>query len=232
MVETDIVVMTCERLALLKRTLAHIWERTRTPYRLHVIDDASTEGNAEYVSALLAEGRIASALLRPERAGIAANLRTIAGMTTSDPVIFSDDDVLCPRLEPDWLARGLQAMAAHPEVGLLALNNPECNIGGKRGPRERGHGGITYCRNVGGTFAFARRAVLDGCAPGERAVSPVKIMCVRAAAAGWRVAYLADVYCQHIGMVSTRNGRDLSAELALVMPLDPLTLEPVDEYKG
>ena len=229
---TDIVVMTCERLALLKRTLAHIWERTRTTYRLHVIDDASTEGNAEYLSELLAQGRIASALLRPERVGIAAHLRAIGAMSESDPVVFTDDDVLCPRLEPDWLARGLAAMAAHPEVGLLALNNPECNIGGKRGPRERGHGGITYCRNVGGTFAFARRAVLDGCAPGGRARSPVKIMCVRAAAAGWRVAYLADVYCQHIGMASARNGRDLSAELALVMPLDPLTLEPVDEYKG
>ena len=42
---TDIVLCTRNRLPLLKRTLTYLFERTITPFRLHVIDDASTEGN-------------------------------------------------------------------------------------------------------------------------------------------------------------------------------------------
>jgi hypothetical protein len=227
----DIVVTTCERLPLLQQTLAHIWQRTVTPYRLRVVDDVSTEGNAEYLRAEYAAGRVASIHLHRRRVGIASHLRALEQITASDPVVVTDDDVLCPQLEPDWLARGLAALERFPDLGLLALNNPQCNLDGSRGPKTT-MGGVTLCRNVGATFLFVRRAVLAACrvADGER--SPVKRLCLLAAAAGWQVGYLSDVYCQHIGSVSVRTRHDLSAALALVAPVNPYTLEPADEYKG
>jgi len=229
---TDLVVMTCERLPLLKRTLAHIWECTTTPYRLHVVDDASREGNAAYVRGLHRKGKIASVLLRKRRVGISANLRTLAGLTTSDPLVFTDDDILCPRLDPDWLARGLEAMQRFPQIGMLALNSPHCNVGGSKRGVLVPSGPVTMCRNVPGSFVFMRRAVLAKCAPPDGIQSPVKHMCDQATALGWRVGYLADVYCQHIGLVSVRLHNDLSREIALVAPINSDTLEPADEYKG
>jgi len=228
---TDIVVMTCERLELLKRTLTYIRERTTTPYRLHVIDDGSTEGNAHYVSELLSEGKLASVLLRSERAGISASLRSIGGMTTSDPVVFTDDDILCPRLDPDWLARGLEAMERYPDLGLLALNQPQCNAGGKRGETTPG-APVTLCRNVPGSFVFARRVVLATCCPPNKVQSPVKEMCDLATGQGWQVGYLTHVYCQHIGSRSVRTGKNLVNLLELVPAIDGDTLEPPEEFRG
>ena len=228
---TDLVVMTRNRLPLLKRTLSYILERTVTPYRLRVIDDASTEGNAEYLRALHAEGKLASVAIHSRRVGIPAHLRALSAITASDPVVFTDDDVLCPLLSPDWLAQGLAAMRNHPRLGIMALNSPHCNVGGKRGRKEQA-GAVTYCRNVPGTFVFVRRAVLERCAPDDGIASPVKEMCLTAAQRGWRVGYLTDVYCQHIGVVSARNQKNLSKELTLVLPSDPFTLEPPDAYKG
>ena len=225
---TDIVVTTCGRLPLLKRTLEYIWERTTTPYRLHVIDDASI--NAAYLKELRDQGQVASIRLHTERAGIAAHLRAIEKITVSDPIVFTDDDILCPRLEPDWLERGMQAMRWFPKLGLLALNNPQCNVDGKRGQTIPGKL-VTLCRNVPGSLVFVRRAVLARCCPGDGVQSPVKAMCRLAARQGWQVGYLTDVYCQHIGSRSVRTGKDLSKQLELVLPIDGDTLEPPEEFR-
>lgn len=228
---TDIVVTTCNRLALLKRTLHHIWDRTATSYRLHLLDDASDGPTVAYLRQLKESGRIDSAYFGKQRVGIPGQLQRILRVTRSDPVVFTDDDVLCPRLNPDWLARGLAAMRAHPEVGMLSLNGPQCNIDGKRGETDPA-GEITYCRNIPGWFAFARREVLRTCQPSKGVYSPVKQMCARATERGWRIAYLTEVYCQHIGARSVRNEKDLSGELALVMPIDGETLLPPEAYRG
>lgn len=225
---TDIVVTTCGRLPLLKRTLEYIWDRTTTSYRLHVIDDASS--NAAYLKRLRRQGKVASIRLHTERVGIPAHLRAISRITASDPVVFTDDDILCPLVEPDWLAQGLEAMRRFPKLGLLALNNPQCNTDGKRGQTIPGKL-VTLCRNVPGSFVFVRRAVLASCQPMDGTQSPVKAMCHLAARRGWRVGYLTHVYCQHIGAKSVRTGKDFSGLLELVPPVDGDTLEPSEEFR-
>jgi hypothetical protein len=224
---TDIVVTTCERLPLLKQTLEYIWERTTTPYRLHVIDDASP--NAKYVSAL--EAHVAKAWLHQQRVGIPSHLRALERITQSDPIVFTDDDALCPKLDPDWLARGLAAMRQFPKVGLLALNNPQCAVDSKRGKETPGDL-VTLCRNVSGQFVFVRRAVLTTCHPPDGVRSPVKVLCRMATARNWQVGYLTHVYCQHIGSRSVRTGKDFSRLLELVPPVDGDTLEPAAQWRG
>lgn len=225
---TDIVIMTCGRLPLLKRTLAYLWERTSTPYRLQIIDDASE--NAGYVRVLQVEGKIVRARVHTQRVGISHHLRTLKRITASDPMVFSDDDILVPRLEPDWLAQGLAAMKRYSDLGILALNTPGCNVRHSRGDIEPA-GEITYCRNVPGAFCFVRRAVLAKCPPPDGVESPVKWMCASSTEAGWRVAYLTHVYAQHIGPVSMRTGRDWSRDLERVLPVDSETLAPPEEYR-
>lgn len=231
---TDIVIATYNRQALLTRTIANIFGRTRTPYRLHVVDDGSDGTLVFSLNSVGMAAAVTSFRSHERRFGIAANLRELLTVAESDPLVYVDDDVLCPDVEPDWLGRLLTEMNSRPKLGVLALNNPQAHPKVHGDSRRISHcdGEVTLCRNVGGTFMLLRRAVLESIYIPNGLQSPLKSLCVQAGAAGWGVGYLTRTYCQHIGAVSVRHGTDWSAELALVTPIDPLSLEPPLAYRG
>jgi glycosyltransferase involved in cell wall biosynthesis len=226
--QIDIVMTTRNRLGCLKRTLEHLFERTRSPYALHVIDDGSEEANAAYLYNLHQQGLIHTLVLRGKRCGAMANLNMMRWSTFSDPFVFTDDDVLCPDVESDWLARGLAAMRAHPDVGVMALNHP-----GARRKAQGVEGEITTCLYVGGTFMFVRRAFIMGFAHshfrGNFGMVPTMQRCNAARAAGLKVAYLTNTYCYHIGLVSEHTNKPTTARD--IVPLDWGTLEPPEEWR-
>jgi len=240
MMATDIVISTYNRLPLLKRTLEYLFERTRSQFRLHVIDDASTEGNVPYLRSLLDVGMIESLITRPKRLHVAGNWNAAPLLAVSEILVYTDDDVLCPQLEPDWLSRGLAAMAQYPRLGLLALHNPMCLRSGAIKPIGN-EGPLTYCDRVASHFAFIRRDLMrDIVIPGVgKTLAGVPIfsdgkMIDRAWSyavreRGYTVAYLTGVYCQHIGLVSGRTGQDLSE---WDVPCDGETLEPIGSAHG
>lgn len=228
----DIVVATCERLPLLKRTLHSIWGNTKAPHRLLVIDDASLGGNAAYLRNLEREGLVDGLLLRQKRTGIVANLRVLHDMTVSPLIIYCDDDQLCPDLEPDWLSRLVDEISRRPKQGILSLNNPHGNAGGDKRRKLGTDGAVTFCKRSGGSYMCIRRSLLPEIMPDHGERSPVSAMCVKARALGWENGYLTEVYCQHIGRMSVRNGKNLSREIDLVMPVDKKTLEPARQYRG
>ena len=233
---TDIVVTTFNRIETLKKTLQYIWDRTNTPYRLTIIDDFSEDGTQEYLRELLATGKVAAIHLHPERRGIEFYLEDHLQLTTSDPIISVDDDILCPELKPDWLAQGLQAMKHHPELGVVALNNPYENWSNRRPWKKPAGKHVTYIHAVGGTFAFMRREILQDCVGPDKPVlnkSPMLTLGQRVWAhpRGFKVGYLTNVYCQHNQGMSTRTGRDSTSRLAKVPPMNPNTLEPEEKYK-
>lgn len=230
---TDIVVTTRNRLDYLKQTLEHIWERTRLPYKLHVIDDASDEGNVEWLLEKWHEDKIESLLLRGERHGLLPNLSAATWMTFSDPLVVTDDDVLCPDVEPDWLGRGVRAMRARKRLGLLALNHP----GAKRKalpelqhPRDDE---VVYCQVVGGTLVFVRRELAEKGVLSRRrhdfGVTPSMIRCRVARQLGYEIGYLRETYCQHIGTVSILTGQNYSR--IAIEPVDRKTLEPPERWQ-
>ena len=238
---TDIVLCTKDRLGLLKQSLAHILERTRSPYRLFVIDDASSEGNAEYLQGLWANSKLAGLVLRREGQHIASNWNIAPRLAQSEVMVFTDDDLLCPNLEPDWMARGLAAMAAYRKLGMLALNNPACTAVHAITAIRR-VGPITICDRVGAHLAFIRRDLMrqivipevGGELCGMRIQSDSRGLDRAWSRAiqrqGYAVAYLSDVYCWHIGSHSVRNGQDLSGRF--VTPIDEETLEPPHGMRG
>lgn len=227
----DIVVATCERLELLRRTIESIRRNTHTPYRLQVIDDASTEGNAKYLRKLKAQGVVDGLVLRRRREGISANLRALYGMTRSKLIVYCDDDQLCPDVEPDWLSRLVTEMERRPRMGMLSLNNPHGNVGGDKRHRVGVDGAVTLCERSGGSYMCIRRSLLRQVAPSDRERSPVSAMCMRARELGWENGYLTDTYCWHIGAISVRNGWDLTEAIRLLTPVDMSTLEPPEEYR-
>ncbi len=238
---TDIIVDTLNRLPELQRTLESIFERTTSPYRLHVIDDASTEGNAEYLHGLWREGKLTSVVLRNERRGILANWNMMAGITRSDVIVHTNGDVVCPKVQPDWLSRGLAIMAKYPDIGMLCLNSPMCTA--KRSWRviERCDDVVIVDR-VPAFYQFRRRRLMEEIRMPEIGgtlagipISPTyagidTAVAKAALALGYRCAYLSRTYCEHIGVHSVRNGQDLSAWA--IKPVNPDTLEPSQEYAG
>ena len=230
---TDIIVTTHNRFDYLKQTLQHIWERTQSPYRLHVIDDASENDTVEWLLKQWHEGKIESLLLRGERHGLLPNLSAATWMTFSDPLVVTDDDVLCPDVEPDWLERGVQAMRQRKHLGLLALNHP----GAKRKPlpelQRPGDTEVVYCWAVGGTFAFVRRELAEkGTLPKHRydfGTTPAMIRCSMARLLRYEIGYLRETYCHHIGAKSVLTGR---AYGRMIDPVDPKTLAPPERWRG
>lgn len=239
---TDIVICTHNRLAILQRTLSYIMERTLSPYRLHVVDDGSTEGNAEYLLELWRAGKLAGLYLRQESHphAIGANWNLAPWLGQSENLIFSDDDILCPRLEPDWLALLQRTMRRHRKLGVLALHCPSRPPQIKDIGYSRSHE-VTICDRVGMTLTCIRRALMRRIVvpeTGKLAGIPIKPhgaslttawgRAIRAL--GYQVAYLSDVYCQHIGIISIRNARDLSNRM--VEPIDKETLMPPEGWRG
>jgi glycosyltransferase involved in cell wall biosynthesis len=237
---TDIVISTYNRLPLLKRTLEYLYERTTSAFHLHVIDDASTEGNREYLQGLLDCGMLAGAVLRDKRTHVAMNWHTAAWLANSDILVYSDDDVLVPRLDPDWLSRGLAAMAQYPTLGMLALENPSA-LTSKAIKPIRQMGPLMLCDRVASHFAFIRRDLMRSIiipAVGEKLAGiPIysngkmidRAWSYAVRERGYLVAYLRGVYCQHIGLVSGRTGQDLSQ---WDVPCDGETLEPIGRNHG
>lgn len=226
---TDIVLMTHNRLLLLEKTLEYLWERTKSPYRLHVIDDGSIGGNTAYLQSIFNEGGLDSLTLHKVPWGIPANLTALSSLAISDSVYLTGDDTLVPEVEPDWLSRGLASLERHPDIGILGLNNPSCNLRKSR-KRKEVRDEITLCTFIGGG-CFIRREILKTL-PEEvvlGAQSPVKTICsyVRKYT-DFKVAYLTETYCQHTGKVSVRRGEDISGYL--LEPVDRKTLKPPEEY--
>lgn len=225
---TDIVIGTRNRIEMLRRVIDCIRERTTTPYELTVIDDASSDGTADYLR---------NAGIRTQthitQAGMHGNLMEVAGLTASDPVICTDDDALCPLLEPDWLARLLEGMASHPTVMMLGLNNPGDNKSGSRHPYND-DGIIVYSRYVSGHFLAMRRKLLVQSRmlfrDAETRRSPNKTQAHWVHAHGGQVGYLRDVYTQHFCPQSLRRPGKVWSNL-MIEPVDALTLEPPEEYR-
>jgi GT2 family glycosyltransferase len=223
---TDIIVTTHNRLSYLRHTLDHIYRRTRTPYRLHVIDDASEKGNAEWLWGEYVAGRVHHLHLRGEHVGPMANLNLGFWSSFSDPFVFCDDDVLCPDLEPDWLAQGLTAMGQHQSLAMLALRHPGAKVKVYHQDTE-----VAFCKSLGATFLFCRRQFIErNPLPHERGGKawPLEPRCKAARASGWDIGVLKNVFCYHIGEVSALNDKPYPGKFVKVK--DWQTLEPVKRY--
>lgn len=222
---TDIFITTRNRQKYLARTLQHIYDRTTSPYTLHIIDDNSTDDTVDFLIAEYKAKRIHHLYLRNERCGAMANLNLAINATFSDVVVFVDDDILCPKVDPDWLSRGLSAMKNNRELGMLALHHPGAKTKGYKVKNE-----ITWCESLGNTFAFVRRQALMAL-PHEKGKldKPLQFRCKQIRNARWQIAYLTHTYCYHIGKYSELcNGRYLGK---FIEPTSWETLEPIERYR-
>lgn len=101
----DVLITTYNRLQFLKRTLESLLESNLGfHYRIHVIDDSSTDGTKEYLSEL-AKGPLDSVILSDERKGVVHNFNQLWDILILDDrypfLCYLQDDMIATK--KDWL---------------------------------------------------------------------------------------------------------------------------------
>ncbi|MBU2492303.1 MAG: glycosyltransferase [Bacteroidetes bacterium] len=116
----DIVFLTHDRLKYFHETINHLIHNTKYNYRLIIVDNKSGEEFANYLK--LTEILYDDLILNGSNEWTAAFQKGI-NVTTSDPFIVCDPDILVPKLdEKCWLEKLVDLHKQNPDMGLIALN--------------------------------------------------------------------------------------------------------------
>ena len=230
----DIVILHKDRLDYLKRTLDYLWERTRTPYRISIIDNYSNKINRKYLLDLLDKKRIFNLCLNGQNVGTKGGANQAFSISTSQPFVLMPDDLLVPDVEPDWLHRLLekfnelnedtdpsQISTTKQPFGLLSLNEPTFDrdiITTKNG--------ITLCKSMDYQVGLFNRESIVFLTEKDDEISSASL-CFNILAKGFLVGILNDTYCQHIGRKSAFRGlyKDNLFDKKTFVKVNPKTLE-------
>jgi len=189
----DLVLLTHDRLPHLVRTVDALEQRTRTPLRITVVDNASGAETRAWLQAN--RHRFERLILRAENEHTPAFQHGIDAIA-SDPFIVSDPDLVVPESEPDWLERMLGLLEAHPEFGLIGMGLDPVNRPADLPPEPATPAtadGELVEGDVGTWFQLIRREALT-----VRYVTD-GTTCAAVRRAGWRVGWTARLRAHHLG---------------------------------
>jgi len=123
---TDIVIVTHNRLEFTNRTLKHLHERTRSPFRLIIVDNGSTDGTRDVLNAIPAPHKV---ILLPENKGLEVAKNVGLEQVETEFYVDSDNDILVPDLDgSDWLERLHYLINQYPRFAAIAMR-PQILVG-------------------------------------------------------------------------------------------------------
>jgi len=125
----SVVIPTHDRAHLLPETLASVRGQTETDLEVIVVDDGSTDGTAEVVSALQSNDPRLLYLPLPRSGNLARVRNAGVARARGELIAFLDSDDL---LEPAALAAYRAALATHPEAGWTLAGYRSFDAGGFR----------------------------------------------------------------------------------------------------
>ncbi len=186
--------LTHNRLDHLVATVEALEQRTRAPYRLTIVDNASEPDVRNWLSQ--ESHRFHQVILRPVNEFL-RSLNLGIDATVSDPFIVTDPDLVVPELEPCWLTRLHELMDRHPDFGLLGVGLDQSNLPSVQRPESIEPSEIVdgeiVDRPVGSVFTLIRRDALR--APYETDWST----CQSVRRAGYRYGWALGVRAYHLG---------------------------------
>jgi GT2 family glycosyltransferase/Flp pilus assembly protein TadD len=200
-----ISVLTLNNLKLTSQCLESIFENTTIPYRVCVVDQASTDGTKEYLDGL--EGRI-DVVRSPENIGFIGGNNLVMGRYPESDILLLNNDTI---VKKGWLRALRDCAQSDPAIGIVGakLLYPDGrlqeaggeifhdgsgrNIGKNDDPQRHIYNlrrDVDYCS---GACLFAKREVLDGVGYLDPIFNPAywedTDLCFRARKAGYRVVY-------------------------------------------
>src|SRR4051812_33977932 len=190
----DIILLAHDRLEHLEATVDALEARTRHPYRLTIVDNASEPK----VRTWLADNRhrFERVIFRPGNEHVPGFNHGIRA-TTSDPYVLSDPDIIVPDVEPCWLTRMLELVERHPDFGLIGMGLEQFNRPAVLDPLVIDPATVVDDElvetGIGTTFQFISRAALvtDYRSDGQA--------CTNVRRAGKRVGWSKNILGVHLG---------------------------------
>lgn len=123
MTPIDIFITTYLREQFTRQTLTYLKERTKTPYRLFIINNGGNEAVLEEF-----KDDIFLVINPNHNTGIHAAWNIALALAESEYFITSDNDIFVPEHEVDWLAQLVKFMDERPDYGAISLH-PHIFIG-------------------------------------------------------------------------------------------------------
>ena len=117
----DIILVTFQRLALLKITIKAIKVRTKYPHRIIVVDNNSTDGTREWLRTQHDRGIIDELIFSDSNLGLGNAFQEGLRKVKSEYFICTVDDVIPPKMKPCWLEQELKIAMENPEYGGIAM---------------------------------------------------------------------------------------------------------------
>lgn len=198
----DIVMVTYNRLEFTLKAISHIKERTKTPYRLIVVDNNSTDGSVKYLVKLKQEGVIGHLILLEENYGIHMAKNYGLALVRSHPYyIDTDNDLLCQDTDPDWIAQLTALMDKNPDYGAISCR-PQVLVG--RSNKEFDEAGeVVEFSHVGGHLRIMRTDAVRQVEGWEKTWEANRnhedhYIASQLHSIGLKVGYARDVRCWHM----------------------------------
>jgi len=211
----DIVIVTYNRKHLLERTLDGIRERTKTPYRIIVVDNCSMEDDTiPYLKKCKEDGKIDVLILNKENRGLAPAYNIGFEYVKSELFFTTNDDLIPPDLEPDWIIRMVELFKKYyPEYGAISMRCPRLrNLHFNNGTTINWlpHDEIGETRRSSSALFrihrkddIAKNSVFFGTQAGYRDEYQFKKAMDKI---GMRSGYARDIWCNHIGYALDNRG--------------------------
>ncbi|GAB6194934.1 glycosyltransferase family 2 protein [Lysobacter xanthus] len=114
--QVTVIIPTYNRAADLLRALQALALQTCPGVRVLVVDNSSTDGTQEQVTALIPQWKGRLGYIRREPNGPASARNTGLAAATTPYVLFHDSDIELP---PDWIANAVLRMRQAPELGAV-----------------------------------------------------------------------------------------------------------------
>jgi glycosyltransferase involved in cell wall biosynthesis len=126
----EVCVLTYNRIEFVSACLSSIINHTKTPTKIFVIDNGSTDGTVEYLTSLLNKNLIHDLECNTENQGIAKPKNRFLEKVEfkSDFIIMTDSDIVFPYTKPCWLEQYNALFERYPELGMLSLNFDSVNV--------------------------------------------------------------------------------------------------------
>jgi hypothetical protein len=118
----DIVLTSLNRWTYLRETVTALFNRTRFPCRIFILDDGSDPATQLRIYSLKDSRLISGCFLGNSPRGLFKKNNLALEMTDSEIFVLSDGDILVPNLEGEcWLKRANDLLEANPNVAYAVL---------------------------------------------------------------------------------------------------------------
>ena len=194
--------LTYNRLKYLQQTVDTLFERTRYPFRLTVIDNNSKADVRKYLEKN--QDKFHHLIFNDKNEYVPAFHKGIQ-KTSSDIFIATEPDIIVPYISPCCLTQYMEIFENNPKLGLMGIRlDPK----DKTPVTPAWAGGIESARvynkrvligNVGVWMMAIRREAYPGSFPSECSV------CDAVRKKGYVAGYTRDIYARHIGWYEYRD---------------------------